>query len=386
MHSKLLLLFYGTRLRIAIPTANLTPSDWGECGRLENMLFMIDLPLRDPTRENNNDDYPFYTSLVHFLSAQAVPADVLTRLLTFDFAATLESNIAFVHTISGSHTDPKIRDSTGRCGLASAVRETGLVPKEGEVIQMDYVCSSVGSLTEKFLEGLHAAASGRWEEVGTLVTRAKGGNIPVGTKNGIKSFFDAPKAQGSKSDTPVTLPASTSSTNLRIYFPSTHTINASLGGPNAAGTICFQRRWWEGTKFPRGVLRDCVAVPARRGVLMHSKVLFVRVVGKERGDEGKSGWVYVGSANCSESAWGSLSGSGKGSKKGGNEKGNGDVKLTCRNWECGVVVPVPMQEGVGGLVGFEMVLPVPMVYPGGSYEENTDLGPWFFGEASTAAS
>ena len=67
------------------------------------------------------------------------------------------------------------------------------------------------------------------------------------------------------------------STNLRIFFPSAHTIATSLGGPDAAGTICFQRRWWENGKFPRSVMRDCVAT--RKGVLMHSKVILVRFVG-----------------------------------------------------------------------------------------------------------
>lgn len=32
MHSKLMLLFNENRLRIAVPTANLTPYDWGEAG------------------------------------------------------------------------------------------------------------------------------------------------------------------------------------------------------------------------------------------------------------------------------------------------------------------------------------------------------------------
>lgn len=135
MHSKLLLFFYANHLRIAIPTANLTSSDWGECGRLENMLFVIDLPLVTSQTEKQNSQYPFYTSLLQFLSAQAVPQDVLTRLSTFDFAATRDNNIAFVHSIAGSHTNPEIRDSTGRCGLGGAVRGMGLVPKEGRAFK-----------------------------------------------------------------------------------------------------------------------------------------------------------------------------------------------------------------------------------------------------------
>ena len=32
MHSKLMLLFHKTYLRVVVPTANLTPFDWGEMG------------------------------------------------------------------------------------------------------------------------------------------------------------------------------------------------------------------------------------------------------------------------------------------------------------------------------------------------------------------
>jgi hypothetical protein len=37
MHSKLMLLFHPTYMRIAIPTANLTATDWGENDLMENV-------------------------------------------------------------------------------------------------------------------------------------------------------------------------------------------------------------------------------------------------------------------------------------------------------------------------------------------------------------
>lgn len=60
---------------------------------------------------------------------------------------------------------------------------------------------------------------------------------------------------------------------FRVYFPSLETVRSSKGGTNAAGTICFTSRWWEGPKFPRHVLRDCIS--RREGVLMHNKVSFL---------------------------------------------------------------------------------------------------------------
>ncbi|KAM0421765.1 hypothetical protein ACHAPD_000204 [Fusarium lateritium] len=42
------------------------------------------------------------------------------------------------------------------------------------------------------------------------------------------------------------------------------------------------------------------------------------------------GWVYVGSANLSESAWGRIV----------KDRATGQPKMSCRNWESGVVVRV----------------------------------------------
>lgn len=42
MHSKLMLLFHPTYLRIVVPSANLVPYDWGESGGImENVLIAV---------------------------------------------------------------------------------------------------------------------------------------------------------------------------------------------------------------------------------------------------------------------------------------------------------------------------------------------------------
>lgn len=43
MHSKLQLLKYPKYLRIAVPTGNLVPYDWGETGTMENVQYRDDL-------------------------------------------------------------------------------------------------------------------------------------------------------------------------------------------------------------------------------------------------------------------------------------------------------------------------------------------------------
>ncbi|GAB1197389.1 hypothetical protein APSETT444_006682 [Aspergillus pseudonomiae] len=118
---------------------------------------------------------------------------------------------------------------------------------------------------------------------------------------------------------------------FRVYFPSETTVNDTKGGPQSAGTICFQSRWYTGPKFPRQVLRDC-------------------------------------------------------------ERATKEPKLNCRNWECGVLIPVisrgdvvseqnrsPNDESGTMLDIFEGIVPVPMRLPAPQYGPNRK--PWFNSES-----
>ncbi|KAH8799021.1 hypothetical protein F5882DRAFT_348765 [Hyaloscypha sp. PMI_1271] len=74
---------------------------------------------------------------------------------------------------------------------------------------------------------------------------------------------------------------------------------AKLMRCQGAGTICFQPKYWNSNTFPRALMRDCKS--QRKGLLMHSKMIFVR---SERANlRGHVAWAYVGSHNLSESAW-----------------------------------------------------------------------------------
>jgi hypothetical protein len=382
MHSKLMLLFYEGRCRVVVPTANLMKFDWGEQGGvMENMVFVIDLPVRDGTEKK---EYQFERSLVQFLNAQGVPVEVVQKLEGFDFSATEKNKIGLVHTIGGAHTDDAVWRNTGHCGLGTAVKEMGLTPAIGEDIELDFVTSSVGSLTDEFMRSIYLAAMGD-DGMTELEIRQGKASKP---KGGMDSFFKGQQRKDSQDDEPE--PDKSTSvisrkqaeswrSSFRFFFPSHATVASSIGGTDSAGTICFQRRWWENTaKFPQKNMRDCISV--RKGVLMHNKLMFVRY--KDDQEERKhAGWVYVGSANLSESAWGRLVVDR--TKK--SSTGGTNVKLNCRNWECGIVMPAPArQDAKQGLDVFETVIPVPMKYPGKNYEENS-LEPWFFGREGMAA-
>ncbi|KAL4927449.1 uncharacterized protein BDV17DRAFT_282549 [Aspergillus undulatus] len=314
MHSKLMLLFHVKYLRIAVPTANLTPFDWGEEGGvMENSVFLIDLPKSDPPAPSESKT-SFYNDLVYFLKASTLHENIIAKLDNFDFSKT--AKFAFIHTIGGSHSGTSWR-RTGYCGLGRSVGALGL--RADRPMNLDFVTSSLGSLNSDFIKSLYFAAQGD-----TGLTEL--------TLRTTKSF-----PAKSPSDPRRLIHESTAdewNDRVRVYYPSQETIHRSKGGPNSAGTICFQDKWLDNGKFPKHVLRDCVS--AREGLLMHNKILYVQPDEPIFLPDNTQclGWAYVGSANCSESAWGRLV----------TDRTTKQPKLNCRNWECGVIVPVLKEE------------------------------------------
>ncbi|QPC77074.1 hypothetical protein HYE68_007826 [Fusarium pseudograminearum] len=266
MHSKLQLLKYPDYLRVVVPSANLVPYDWGETGVMENMVFLIDLPRLDGSATHRPT--PFSIELGRFLSATGVGETMVNSLTNYDFSQT--KHLGFVYTIPGGHQGDELK-RIGDDGLAEFKSRTGRAGAAGK-----------------------NKASNPWQ--GKLKDR------------------------------------------FRIYFPTNETVTRSRGGRNAAGTICVQPKWWRSPTFPTELVRDCVNT--RHGLLMHSKMILVsqteagsqnqsqlqtrpQTRREPRGhDQGSAstqrdpktankslGWVYVGSANLSESACSTVSAS-----------------------------------------------------------------------------
>jgi hypothetical protein len=352
MHSKLMLLFHPNKLRIAIPTANLLNFDWGESGVMENSVWLIDLPRLADKSSTTDDLTDFGKELMYFVGKQGIPQDAIDGVLNFDFSAT--KDFAFVHTVGGMLYGDEA-ERTGLPGLAQAVRRHSLTTADPEI---DFAASSMGSLKDEFLKNVHAAASG-----GNMVERAE-----AATSRAKSSFFQ-PK-------TPTANPTHSIRDKIRLYFPTNETVTSSTAG--GAGTICLNRKWYEDMSFPRRCFRDYIST--RPGLLSHNKILYARGVQKSDGDEQptttkKIAWAYVGSANMSESAWGKLVYDRKEKK----------WKLNCKNWECGVLLPVSTngagtEAGNDGIVDMEVfknVAEPPFMYPGVEYG---DSEPWYFME------
>ena len=256
MHSKLMLLSHPGYLRVAVPTANLVTYDWGESGDMENMVFLIDLPRLPGSQRTTKAELTFFgQELIYFLEAMGLEHSIIESVYSFDFTAT--KDIAFVHTIGGTHSgegDPWRR--TGYCGLGRAIDELNLATNEA--LYIDFVTSSVGSLNIDFLTSLYLAAQG---------------------DDGYMEYQRRNPAMGkarSKAGTPITSRASANQKkledevqeNFRIYFPTHDTVKSSKAG--FAGTVCFQSKWYNAPAFPRQAMRDCKST--RAGLLMHNKV------------------------------------------------------------------------------------------------------------------
>ncbi|PSN65764.1 phospholipase D/nuclease [Corynespora cassiicola Philippines] len=339
MHSKLMLLFHSTHLRVVIPTANMMKLEWGETEKdprtgeswqpavLENSVFLIDLPRREDAKVGKREELTkFGKGLYDFLEAQEVGKNVLEGMLKFDFSET--GNIAFVHSIGGSHTG-KAGASTGLPGLCQAVRDLNL--HDVKYLELDYTAASLGAVKRLFLKQIYSAACGE---------SSVAPNLPDKVLE-----------------------------RIRIFFPTNETVVNSTGGTDCGGIITFSRSHYDSAEFPTECMRDHKST--RPGVLSHSKLLFAR--GRKK-DGTPIAWVYVGSANISESAWGSQ-----------KVLKTGSVgKLNIRNWESGVVVPVSEEklkgleledDQVPPMSVFEGTMEVPFEYPGDKYG---DRKPWFF--------
>ncbi|ORY67160.1 ubiquitin interaction domain-containing protein [Pseudomassariella vexata] len=348
MHSKLQILKYPKYLRLVVPSGNLVSYDWGETGVMENIVFIIDLPrIEDPKAREENQLTMFGDDLLYFLEAQGLQEGLVNSLKNYDFSET--SRYSFVHSIGKTHTGDSWK-RTGYCGLGRAVTALGLGTQED--VEIDLVTSSLGSVNKDLVAAIYYAAKGDdgMKEYGERTTKTGKGKAEKPSASTIWAGYRD---------------------RLRLYFPSQDTVAKSRGGTQSAGTICAQSKWWDAATFPRELVHDCKSV--RDGLLMHNKIMLVRL---RQAGKGPPAWGYVGSANLSESAWGRLT----------RDRQTGKPKLTCRNWECGVIIPTAdggqTATGKGdssvGMSVFLGSIPIPMVVPGETYGQTGSKRPWLF--------
>lgn len=310
MHSKLQLLFFDQYVRLVLPSANLVSYDWGEGGTMENVLYIQDFPLkevkrvpdvRDADTEDESESDPegqqgkspagrrpstFLKDLIYFLKRSQYPQRIIDDLHSYDWSMT--DGIKFIGTIGGENLGTAQINMTGIVRLANVVKSISPIPDLGNV-KVDFITASLGNLNRNF--------------VTTLLRACTGTPLNVQPNTNLSDT----KYEAAIND-------------FKIHFPTKQAVHSSRAG--SAGTICFQHKYFSSPQFPRASLIQHLAVRPR--LLSHCKIMLCRSKTKEN-----EGWAYIGSANCSASAWG---------EKIVKDRARKTDKMTCRNWEAGVVV------------------------------------------------
>ncbi|KAE8447364.1 hypothetical protein EG329_010778 [Mollisiaceae sp. DMI_Dod_QoI] len=198
-----------------------------------SICFLIDLP-KLPSGETAELTTQFGIELSHFLNALGLDQKIVDSLRKFDFSRT--GNIAFIHSIGGSHDIAWHR--TGYCGLGLAVQKLGAATDKA-LLDIDFLAASIGSLNEDFIRAMCLACQGddgltEYRERTGKSTRGKG-SAETGRK-----------------------PVDGCLSRCQIYFPTEQTVARSKGGTASGGTICLQEKSYNSEHFPRLLMRDCL--------------------------------------------------------------------------------------------------------------------------------
>lgn len=107
---------------------------------------------------------------------------------------------------------------------------------------------------------------------------------------------------------------------FKLIFPTLRTVENSIGGPEAFGTLFCKKKDFESPSCPSEIFHDCLTVSdsEKCKYSMHSKIMTVS-------SENNVSYIYCGSHNFTASAWG------KTTKQGS--------MLMINNFEVGVLIP-----------------------------------------------
>ncbi|KAI5897696.1 phospholipase D/nuclease [Schizophyllum commune H4-8] len=325
MHMKL---FYKTgRLRVYIPTANLVQYDYRD---IENFAWLQDIPRRPahkPEPKPNPEDFPSIMQRV--LEALNIrPAQLETNTIPQHPNLPLQSisdlrrlwdwSLVKVHLVASLHGKYEGWPSVLQVGhprLMKAVRNMGLAVDKEREVEVECQGSSIGRCTSVWINEMYGSMRGQ----------------------SAREWLDATKKR--REATPLPL--------VKIVYPTKATVHATAWGVNGGGTIFCRRATWEAKNFPRQLFHDSKSTGGP--VLMHTKLIEAKTSAKPSTTSTNNndinstiddievvhpalGWVYVGSHNFTQSAWGTLSGSGF------------NPVLNVTNYELGVVFPIKDEE------------------------------------------
>ncbi|GAA6030025.1 hypothetical protein JCM8097_009220 [Rhodosporidiobolus ruineniae] len=332
MHTKLMVYYHTTFVRLVIPTANAISYDWDA---MDNAVYVHDFPLlpsssplaRSPRGEEEKSPFrnPTHTQFSRTFAQVLYKLGVVKRFLVdmrrYDFSQS--SDIRLVQSMQGRWSlrpDPstggKIEadEGGGICSLAKAVKSLGFAP--GGRWEIEATGSSIGRYTPLWLSQMLAACQGvhpstYFTERGKEAPPAR--VVPV---------------QGRGKDARVDLP-------IKIVFPTKEYVLGSFRGVDHGGTLFCSPKTWSTSTFPkhlfhRGESKDRDRQPAHTKIILAlHKPSPLAAPAASSPPPVHEGWMYVGSHNFTSSAWGNLQ----------NGALNGP-EISINNYELGVVLPI----------------------------------------------
>ncbi|KAI0551530.1 tyrosyl-DNA phosphodiesterase I [Xylaria curta] len=287
-HSKILLLVYPTFLRIVITSCNMMDIDT-MLG--DNHWYIHDVPKRPSP--STRSPVGFEADLLSHMEALGAPKAFLDSIKGVYNYSTVKVHL--LTSVPGTCSGAKA-ENHGLLRLRRIIKQLDLkLPgkEKLEKLQLEVCTASVGNLNAKWLNGFHDCALGK----DTLETHDGARNVP----------------------------------KLKLFYPTMKDVkNADEVARDAASNIGCHTRPWD--TAPQEVKRIFHHYESKdRGKLFHQKFILAY---NPQDTTQLPYYVYVGSANLSQSAWGALE-----HDKRGNESTSSKKLVKLSNFECGVLIP-----------------------------------------------
>jgi tyrosyl-DNA phosphodiesterase 1 len=292
-HSKILVLVYPDFLRLVITSCNMMDTDT-VLG--DNHWYIHDVPkLQKITSKLSS----FETDFLAHLEALSTPDAFLESIRgMYDYSNV---KVHLVTSVPGVCAGIKA-EKHGLLRLRRVVQDLDLdlSDKEGGELRLEVCAASIGNLSAKWLNGFYDCALGKE----TIAVAGDGCTVP----------------------------------DVKLFYPSVGDVKkADPTAQDAASNIGCHTRPWDNA--PKGIQNIFHHYESKdTGRLFHQKLVMAY---NPQDANAAPYFVYVGSANLSQSAWGALEQDKKANDATCNTK---LVKLS--NFECGVVAPGHVVESL----------------------------------------
>lgn len=257
----------------------------------DNHWYIHDMPKRSPP--STKSPAGFEANLLAHMTALGTPEAFLDSIRgVYDYSTV---KVHLITSVPGMCSGAKA-EQHGLLRLRRTIRQMDLkLPEKASLgeLQIEVCTASVGNLSAKWLNGFYDCALGK----DTLETYDEIRHVP----------------------------------NIKLFYPTMQDVrSADAAAQEAASNIGCHLRPWE--TAPQEVKRIFHHYQSKdRGKLFHQKLILAY---NTRDRTQLPYYLYMGSANLSQSAWGALEPDKKGNESTSNKK---LAKLA--NFECGVLVP-----------------------------------------------